>query len=367
MTHQRSAPDQKLGRTIRDDVFSSDTWHSLRHEFRDLKEFYLDDQMKQRLLKMGRVKRGLYITGWLIKILLLRLSPIRRVLLLLGMLLILFSGSIQWQSGSFRTTPDTYIFGGILIVLVLMLELKDKLLARSELEAGRSVQYALMPPKKPEIPGWSAWIHSEPANEVGGDLIDYLQINGDRHGLAIGDIAGKGLRAALLMAKLQATIRALRPEYAALNELMEQVNSIFYRDSVRSIFASLIYIELMPDSGSIRCVNAGHLPPFVISGESVSSTEKSGPALGMMDATQYSECSVNLQPGDLFVAYSDGITEARNELGEFFGDDRFIKLIRQSAHYTPEYIGERIIREIRGFRGDARAYDDISMILLKYK
>lgn len=316
---------------------------------------------------MGRIKRGLFIFGWLIKILLLRLSPGRRVLLLLGMVLILFTDSIQWQSGSFRTGFDTYIIGGILIVFVLMLELKDKLLARSELEAGRSVQFALMPPQKPEIPGWSAWIHSEPANEVGGDLIDYLRINEKRHGIAIGDIAGKGLRAALLMAKLQATIRALRPQYSALNELMEQVNGIFYRDSVRSIFASLIYMEVISDSANIRYVNAGHLPPVILSRETILYSDKSVPALGMVDDAKYIEYSRELHPGDLFIAYSDGITEARNERGEFFGEERFFGILRQTAYNTPQAIGERVIRDLRGFRGDARAYDDISLVLLKYK
>src|SRR5512138_3275825 len=92
---------------------------------------------------------------------------------------------------------------------VLMLELKDKLLARSELEAGRTVQLALMPDRPPVVPGWDIWLYSRSANDVGGDLVDYLQIDPQRLGVMLGDVAGKGLPAALLMAKLQATLRAL--------------------------------------------------------------------------------------------------------------------------------------------------------------
>ena len=92
--------------------------------------------------------------------------------------------------------------GGIILIAVLMLELKDKLAARDELEAGRTVQLALMPESSPAVPGWDLWLHTEPANDVGGDLIDHLQIDDSHHGVALGDVSGKALPAALLMVKL---------------------------------------------------------------------------------------------------------------------------------------------------------------------
>ncbi len=367
MTQEKPRDQEYLGRTLRDDLLHGDLWGSLRRDYRDLREFYLDDYKKTRLAGMGRLKRSIYMTGWLIKILLLRLTPIRRLLLILGLILILFSGNIQWRGGSVSTNAETYIIGGILIVFLLMLELKDKLLARSELEAGRSVQYALLPPRKPAIPGWSVWIYSQPANEVGGDLIDYLKVNETRHGIAIGDIAGKGLRAALLMAKLQATIRALVPEMTSLTQLMKRINSIFYRDSVRSIFASLIYFELLSNDGKIRFVNAGHIPPIIMSNDGLRQSAKSVPALGMLDETAHEEHNIELGSGEILVAYSDGITEARNENGAFFGEEQFFRILKNSLLLMPEKIGERVLHEISIFRGEARVYDDISLVIMKYE
>jgi len=363
----RKPDHERLGRTLRDDILHGDIWPSLRLDFRELKDFYIDDEKKARLEKMNWLKRTLYLLWWYIKILLLRLTPARRVLLLIGMLLIITSGNIAWQAGTVRSNPETYLLGGAILVFVLMLELKDKLLARSELQAGRAVQYALMPPTRPDIPEWDVWLHSEPANDVGGDLVDYIRLNDTCHALAIGDVAGKGLRAALLMGKLQATIRALVPGYASLPDLMLRINRIFIRDSLRSIFASLVYLEINSQDKLVRMVNAGHMPLLFIKNQS-NVIEKIGiqaPALGIVPDAEYSELSVGLTQGDLLIAYSDGVTEARNQDGMFFGEERLRRVLRQNAHLSTEQIGQKILKEIIWFRGDARIYDDISMIIIK--
>lgn len=361
---------EHLGRTLRDDVLHGNILKSLRLDFRELKDFYIDDEKKARLEQMGWLKRMLYLAWWYIKILLLRLSPARRVLLVIGMFLIITSGNIAWQSGTVRTNPETYLFGGAIIVFVLMLELKDKLLARNELEAGRSVQYALMPPERPKIPGWDVWLHSEPANDVGGDLVDYIQFDDKRHALALGDVAGKGLRAALLMSKLQATVRALVPGYAdvpGLPGLMSRINEIFIRDSLRSIFASLVYIEVSSENNTVRFVNAGHMPLLLMRKDrsTVEEVGKQAPALGIVSHAVYPETSASLDQGDTLIAYSDGITDARNERGIFFGEGRLRSLVEKNAHLPPYQIGQNILKEVVWFRGDARAYDDISMILMR--
>jgi phosphoserine phosphatase RsbU/P len=363
----RKTDREHLGRTLRDDVLHGNIWQTLRFDFRELKEFYIDEEKKARLETMGWLKRAFYLTWWFIKILLLRLSPARRILLVIGMFLLVTSGSIQWQSGSFRTSPETYLFGGVLIIFVLMLELKDKLLARNELAAGRSVQYALMPPQRPDIPGWDVWLHSEPANDVGGDLVDYIHLDERRHALALGDVAGKGLRAALLMAKLQATVRALIPGYTSLGELMSRINDIFIRDSLRSIFASLVYVELNSHDRNVQFVNAGHMPLLLKRKDrpSIEQTGRQSPALGIVTDAVYNEVTVDMNAGDTLIAYSDGITDARNDGGMFFGEGRLMTLIQHNADLPSETIGRKILAEIAWFRGDARIYDDISMIIIK--
>ncbi len=365
--NSQKTDQERLGRTLRDDVLHGNIWQSLRLDFRELKDFYIDDEKKARLEQMGWIKRTLYLFWWYIKILLLRLSPARRVMLVIGMFFIITSGNIQWQSGAMRTNPETYLLGGAIIVFVLMLELKDKLLARSELEAGRSVQYALMPPKRPKISDWDIWLHSEPANDVGGDLVDYIQLDGNRHALVLGDVAGKGLRAALLMAKLQATVRALIPGYVSLPELMSRINGIFIRDSLRSIFASLVYIELNTQDQNIRMVNAGHMPLLKVRNNSyaVEQVGRPSPAVGIVADASYEEAAIEIDKGDMLIAYSDGITDARNEYGVFFGEGRLEKIIKENAHLPSDQIGQQLLKEIEWFRADARIYDDISMIIMK--
>jgi serine phosphatase RsbU (regulator of sigma subunit) len=117
--------------------------------------------------------------------------------------------------------------------------LKDKLLAHGELESGRAVQRAMIPEQAPLVPGWNLWLFTRSANEVGGDLVDFLRMNGDRFGIAIGDVAGKGLGAALFMVKIQATLRALTPDHDSLTDLASKLNRICPRWNATK-FASLL-------------------------------------------------------------------------------------------------------------------------------
>ena len=183
-------------------------------------------------------------------------------------------------------------------------------MAKDEIQIARQVQIALLPRGNPTIPGWSAWCYSRPANDVGGDLVDYLELDGFRHGVMLGDVAGKGLGAALLSAKLQATLRALVPDAASLDELAASVNTIFHRDGLDNRYATLFYAELEYHSGMLRYVNAGHNPAFVIRGEAIDTLGASSLPLGMMPGTSYEEGSLELQPGEVLLAYSDGLTEA---------------------------------------------------------
>jgi serine phosphatase RsbU (regulator of sigma subunit) len=250
-------------------------------------------------------------------------------------------------------------------LFIIMLELKDKLIAHEELEAGHAVQNALMPERTPPVSGWGLWLFTRSANEVGGDLVDFINISPDRVGVTLGDIAGKGLRAALLTAKLQATIRALAPDFSSLSELGRKLNFIFCRDSLPNLFASVVYLEVQPNAGSIRLVNAGHLPPLIVRGAQLERTDKGGMALGLSPQATYQEQRLELNTNDMVFVYSDGLTEARNESGAFFGEQKILDLLPQLATYSPQQIGDRLLAEIDRFVGDARTYDDITIAILK--
>ncbi len=198
--------EPRLRDTLRDDLRRGDFGRSVKRDFRDLKEFYITKERKERLEKMGRLKRWIYQFFWMLKALFLKLTPARRLLLTLALLFFFISTPITGNNNE-----NLEIAGIILILFVIGLELKDKILARNELAAGRAVQNALMPPEKPIVPGWDVFLFNQPANDVGGDLVDFLRIDQTKFSISIGDVAGKGLGAALFMAKLQATIRALVP------------------------------------------------------------------------------------------------------------------------------------------------------------
>jgi hypothetical protein len=260
---------------------------------------------------MGRVRRWLHLGAWLLKSLFLNLTPARRVLLALA--LVLLWVRVQWGGHGQSLQID---FGGlavVLLLLLLMLELKDRLVARSELQAGRVVQQALLPKEAPQVAGWDIWISSRPANEVGGDLVDFVTHEDGRVGLVLADVSGKGLPAALLMARLQATLLAFVPELPSLAALASRLHKAFRRRGLENRFATLVYLELEPGSSRVRLVNAGHMPPLVVGPGRVQPLLAGGPALGIPTAATYEEQSVDLGAGQTLVVYSDGVTEALDE------------------------------------------------------
>ncbi|MBN2031176.1 serine/threonine-protein phosphatase [bacterium] len=338
--------------------------HTIRQDLKDIYQFYLNQEARDRLTHMSRLRRWLSLLIWLFKSLLYKLAPVRRILLIISLVLF-FSFNITFTVGHFRIDPGLKGFGFIILLLVLMLELKDKLLAHNELEAGRAVQFALMPKKNPELKGWDIWLFTRPAREVGGDLVDYLKFPDNRLGIALGDVAGKGLGAALFMAKLQATIRAIAPQFRSLTKLGKHLNAIFCRDGLPERFISLVYFELKPDNGTIHILNAGHLPPLIVQNKTVKEIDHGTAALGLKKNITFQDQCIELKPEDVFVVYSDGITEARNAEDEFFGERRLWEFLKVTEYLSVKEMGQHIIQEVDRFIGDAKISDDLSLIILK--
>jgi len=338
---------------------------SMSRTLTELQEFYFTTERRDRLAGMGRVKRWLYLAVWLFKSLFLRLTPARRVLLLLALLFLSFG------STSFTVGYDTQIslrfpsVGVVLLLVILMLELKDKLLSHEEMQAGRVVQRAFMPVRDPELSGWEVCLYTQSANEVGGDLVDYLALNASRLGVALGDVAGKGLPAALLMAKLQATLRALAPEVDSLAELGSWLNKILHRDGLPNRFATLLYLEIVADSGRVRMLNAGHMRPIVLRNAKLEEMTQASTVLGMFSDATFVEQQVDVGIDDLLVGYSDGLTEAMNRAGEFFGEERLRGLVPDLAGLTAETASARLVAAVEAFVGDAPRHDDLSLVVLK--
>jgi serine phosphatase RsbU (regulator of sigma subunit) len=364
-TENRNNSEKKLFNTLKDDISGGGFRSDITTDFEDMKEFFLNDERKKQIAGMGRIKAFFYMSWWLLKELLLKLTPTRRLVLIIGILLLILPGRFGMSGGDVSLSTNTSILGGILILFVLMLELKDKLLAKDELSAGRTVQKALMSERSPKVPGWKLWLFTQPANDVGGDLVDIINLGDRKYGVTIADVSGKGLGAALLMAKLQTIIRALTPEHSSLSILFQKLNSAFHKDILPNSFASMIYIQLNENEDNLKIVNAGHLPPFVIKNSKVNRLSKGNVALGLVGDSEFKSELVKISNGDYFLAFSDGVTEARNISGNFLGVDRLAEFVDTVTYHSPEDLGQKILQQVKLFIGDAKTHDDLSIVILK--
>jgi hypothetical protein len=352
-------PDPSIGQLFVDDVKRTQFGRDYGRELKQLYYFYLDAERRDRLAGMGRIPRAISMIAWLLKSLFLKLSATRRLMLVVAFLLVI-AGPTHFQRVFVDFRPAAFL----LLLVVLMLELKDKLLAKDEIAVAREVQLALLPRRHPEIPGWQVWSYSRPANDVGGDLVDYIELDGFRHGVVLGDVAGKGLGAALLTAKLQATLRAVLPDVVTLDDLGRRVNNIFYSEALDNRYATLFFAQLEHDSGQLRYLNAGHNPPFVIRADRVEKLHASSYPLGMLAGAEYEEGGVSLQTGEIMLAYSDGLTEALNEQGEEYGTERLERLLPELRSLRPEEIGARVLADAERFMGEVRPGDDLSLAII---
>ncbi len=350
-----------MGKTFRDDIHQLKIKDDFSGEYEDLKEYFLTDDRKEKLKLMGRFKKFFVIPWWLLKSLYFKLTPFRRLLLITGIILLIISS----PSDSDSNKNIFILLSGLIFMFIIALELKDKLYAKTELEEGRAVQKALMPESIPEVAGWDIWLYTKPANDVGGDLLDFLKLSEDKVCISVGDVAGKGLSAALLMAKLQSTIRAIVPDYNSLMELGEKINGIFCRDSLPRLFASLIYLELNTQTGKIKILNAGHLPPILIHNNNMEKLKIKSPALGLIPDAIYNEETINLLPLETLIIYSDGLTEARNEMGNFYSEKKLEQLLSEVSNLSSENLGEKMLAEISAFIGKAKTQDDLTIAIIK--
>lgn len=235
-----------------------------------------------------------------------------------------------------------------------------------ELEIAREVQERLFPQKFPEMAGVDCFGYCRPARGVGGDYYDFIELPGARLGIAIGDVSGKGIAAALLMASLQASLRGqTMAGVHDLAELMRNVNKLVYDASQSNRYATFFYGEFDPATKKLAFVNAGHNAPLVLRNEDVLRLEATGPVVGLLPRAGYTMETCQLQPGDIFVGYTDGISEAQNERDEEWEEDRFIAAARTCAGGGAKEMIDGIFRCADAFTGSAKQYDDMTLLVMK--
>ncbi len=235
-----------------------------------------------------------------------------------------------------------------------------------EIKQAADIQRKLLPVKPPVLEGYEIAGYNEPCREVGGDYFDFIARGPARLGLAIGDVSGKGMGAALLMATVRASFRAHMETATGLQHLIGSLNTAIIQSASANNFVSFVYAEIDGPSGQIEYVNAGHNPPMLLraSGE-VDRLPAGGLILGVVPAAKHERREVEMRPGDLLVAFSDGVTETQNEAGEEFGEDRLIGLLKQERARPASALQDLVADSLRNFAGSAPQYDDITLVVLK--
>jgi serine phosphatase RsbU (regulator of sigma subunit) len=249
----------------------------------------------------------------------------------------------------------------------LLEERLEKRRMEEELKVASEIQMRLQPVSPPKIDGWDMTGVSFPCREIGGDYYDFIQRSKDnRLVVAVGDVSGKGTGAALLMSSLHAAVRAQSQTPSSISEVMSEINRYIYENSPPNKYLTLFYGELTPDTGALRYSNGGHNTPMLVrpSGEIVK-LDKGGLPIGLMQDATYEEETVNFQPGDVLVIYSDGITESVNEQDEEFGETRLIDVVRNNLNRSVSGIRDRIDEALSRFVGTTAPVDDMTLMIIK--
>jgi|SRR5580658_8008003 serine phosphatase RsbU (regulator of sigma subunit) len=238
--------------------------------------------------------------------------------------------------------------------------------AAQELEIAKQVQARLFPQELPAMRTLEYGGICVQARQVGGDYYDFLSLGRGRLGLALGDIAGKGIAGALLMANLQANLRsqcAIALDQPQL--FLRSVNQLFYQNTVDSAYATLFFAEYDDQGGRLRYANCGHLPALLLRrGGALERLDSTCPVLGLFHAWDCSIDECQLLPGDTLALYTDGVTEAFNEAGEEFGDQRLIAALRRHREESSQAMVGSIVDEVQRF-SPREQYDDITLIVAK--
>ncbi len=233
-----------------------------------------------------------------------------------------------------------------------------------ELRTAQAIQHAFLPKDVPALPGWQLMPYYQPAREVGGDFYDIFVFADGRLGLVIGDVSGKGVPAALVMATVHTMLRTAMQGMLAPGEVLTRVNDLLAAEIPAGMFVTCFYALLDPGSGRLRYANAGHEPPYRQHGGSVTELWATGMPLGLLPGSCYEEQEATLAPGESLLFYSDGLVEAHSPSREMFGFPRLQKLLEAHPD-APSLIGF-LLGELQRFTGEGwEQEDDVTLLLLQ--
>ena len=322
-------------------------------------------------LESQRGLRRLYgIAKTLFWSLLMKLTPARRVMLLVAFAMLVMSGLKFHSEKNAALDMNFEVMAALLFLLLLSLELADKVTMKRDLEIAREIQSWLVPSEPPKVAGADIAFATRPQNSVAGDYYDAFYPNPsalDRLMVVIADVAGKSVPAALLMATLQASLRTIVEENVPLVDLVARLNYYACAHSLNGLrFTTAVLCEYNPNSRRLNYVNAGHNAPILRRANGTLETlEAGGLPLGIRPATNYETASLELKPGDALIFFTDGVVEAFNGGGEEFGNARWLDAIRNLPDWDAQQTLQLLMKRVDEFVGVTRQSDDITCLVFR--
>ncbi len=360
---------------ISDGIATQQLWAQFRADARDSYQFYSKELDHTPVEGESRGKRVLRSARGLFWAMILKLSPGRRVLLLIALVLLLFptfsaNQSYETSRGDRVERSDSgapKFFAGVVLIVLLALELSDRVTMKRDLEIAREIQSWLMPSVAPSIPGLDIAFANRPANTVAGDYYDVFLRPNQRLLIVMADVVGKSVPAALLTATLQASLRTLAALPSTLVELVGQVNRYACEQSLQGRrFTTAFIAELELETGALTYVNAGHNWPVLRhSSGAIERLEAGGLPLGITAARPYGSGNATLASGDLLFIFTDGLVEAEDSQAREYGEERMLATLQSLRGSTAAEDIKTVMSSVDAFVGLTRQHDDITTLVLR--
>jgi phosphoserine phosphatase RsbU/P len=349
-----------------------DLWAQFTADARASYGFYGKDVDWEEVNKRPRWRRPWYIAKQFFWALLMKLSPARRVLLLVAIALFILSSLRVSLGNDFVLDAKFEWFSALLFLLLLSLELADKVTMKRDLEIAREIQSWLVPSHPPEVPGADIAFATRPQNSVAGDYYDAFYptasaAEGGKLMLVIADVAGKSVPAALLMATLQASLRTIAGEDAPLTDLVARLNRYACAHSAEGRrFTTAVLALYHPASRRLDYVNAGHNAPVLRRADgTLEQLDVGGLPLGIESGAIYETASIELPVGDALIFFTDGVVEAFDQSGQEFGNVRWLGAIRALPSGSAQESLQYLMKGVDEFVGATRQSDDITCMIFR--
>jgi len=349
-----------------------DLWSQFAADARASYGFYGKDVDWEEIQKLPRWHRPFHIAKDIFWAMLMKMTPARRVLLLIALVMMVMSGFKFELGRNFSFDVNFVGIAALVFLLLLSLELADKVTMKRDLEIAREIQMWLVPSEPPGVAGAEIAFATRPQNSVAGDYYDAFYPdpeNKERLVVAIADVAGKSVPAALLMATLQASLRTIAGEGVPVAELVTRLNnyaSAYSLDGRR--FTTAVLCEYDPAVRRLTYVNAGHNAPILRRANGAfEPLETGGLPLGIKLGAEYQTATLELQPGDALIFFTDGVIEAFNSAGEEFGNNRWQGAIRSLPDWNAQETLQFLMKRVDEFVGATRQSDDITCLVFRSK